>query len=376
MNNLRLAYLFEQQLSKKLSAAEEVELRTLLAAEENEEQVKHLFESAWDVFNPEQKVFSDTQSERMLYQILQSGKVKAFKVRKLAVFNKYIAAAVLLIMVSAGLYFYTRYTTFQDLNARNQITPGENKAILTLADGKRVILSAARSGVKVNKTSLTYTDGTVIPASSLTSELLMVSTPKGGTYQITLSDGTAVWLNAASSIKFPALFEKGKERRVELDGEAYFEVKHNEKQPFRVYSAGQVTEDIGTAFNINSYKEESSVKTTLLKGSARVNQVLLKPDQQSVLTSAGIKVIDVDASLAIDWKNGEFILKNENLKSIMLKISRWYNVDVEFQDKDLEKETFSGSVSRYGRVTEILNTLELTDRVHFKMEGRKVIVIK
>ncbi len=379
MDDLRLTHLFEQQLSKKLTVEEEAELRTLLTADENEDQVRRLFESAWTVFNPEKKVFSDAQSERMLNHILQPELVKEVPKLKLVVFNKYIAAAILLITLSAGLYFYKQYTArdrFQDLNARHRITPGGNKAILTLSNGKQVILSSARSGVIVNKARLTYADGTAIAAESLTGELITISTPKGGTYQVALPDGTLVWLNAASSLKFPASFEDRKERKVELDGEAYFQVKHQEKKPFRVYTAGQVTEDIGTAFNINSYRDEASTKTTLLEGSVKVNQVMLKPNQQSILTHGGIKVIDVDASIAIDWKNGEFMLKNENLKSIMRKISRWYDVEVEFQDNRLENETFSGSVSRYERVSEILKTLELTDRVHFKMEGRKVTVIK
>lgn len=379
MDNLRLTFLFEQQLSKKLSASEELELRSLLASVENEEQVKNLFESVWTAFNPQKKVFSAAHSEQMLTEILQSGKIKNIGIKKLTTYNKYIAAAVLLITLSAGLYFYQHYTslvTLQDLNARNRITPGGNQAILTLSNGKQVTLSKNRSGVIINKTGLTYTDGTAIPATSFTEELLTVSTPKGGTYQVTLSDGTLIWLNASSSLKFPASFKSSNERKVELDGEAYFEVKHQDKQPFRVYTARQVTEDIGTAFNINAYRDEASVKTTLLEGSVKVNQITLKPNQQSILTGTGINVIDMDASLAVDWKNGEFMFKNENLKSIMRKISRWYNVDVEFQDNGLEKETFSGSVSRYERVSEILKVLELTDRVRFRMEGRKVIVIK
>ena len=312
-------------------------------------------------------------------EIEKSGNKEAKRIKLWTMRN--VAAAVILVTVSASLYlFETDYFSKSNLNrianTQMDLNPGGNKARLMLASGKVIDLSSKKNGVVIDASKLTYSDGTAIPVESLAQENLTVTTPRGGTYQVSLPDGTMAWLNASSTLKFPASFKGAKTRRVELHGEAYFEIKHNAGQPFIVQTAGQVTEDIGTAFNINSYADETVTKTTLLEGSIKVNNVMLIPGQQSSLSAnGGLKINSVNAEEAIDWKNGEFVLKNDNLKSIMRKISRWYDVDVTFQDTKLEEETFSGSVSRYGRVSEILKTLELTDRVHFKVEGRKVTVM-
>ena len=207
-----------------------------------------------------------------------------------------------------------------------------------------------------------------------------ITTPKGGQYQVTLMDGTRVWLNAASSLHYPTVF-KGSERSVQLTGEAYFEVAKNSKMPFRVTSNGQVTEVLGTHFNINSYPDEQGTTTTLLEGSVRILNaksdaaILLKPGQQSGSDASGkIKVANVNPEQFVAWKDGKFIFTNANIESIMRQVSRWYNVEIEYKG-DASKEKFGGRTSRFTNVAELLEILELTDHVQFEIEGRRIIVM-
>lgn len=285
----------------------------------------------------------------------------------------------------------------------NNIAPGKNRATLTLANGKVIMLSNTKTGVVIDAGKLTYNDGSEVevggssktePLTSAEEVLTSIEIPRGGTYQVILPDGTRVWLNAASSLRFPPKFARN-ERRVELTGEAYFVVKHNALWPFRVQTARQYVEDIGTAFNIMAYTDEHAVKTTLIEGSARVvmlgqlkdkekgarrpaqyeNGVILKPSQQSSLANTGnIKVIQVDPENAIAWKNNEFMFNNEELGSIMKKLARWYDIEIQYEDNNIAKERFWGAISRFENVSDVLNMLELTKKAHFKIEGRRVIV--
>ncbi|ACU03126.1 FecR family protein [Pedobacter heparinus] len=282
-------------------------------------------------------------------------------------------------------------------NYTNDIAPGKNTATLTLANGKTILLSDVKTGVIVDANSLKYNDNTVIPTegrdlSSLRSvEMTILSTPRGGTYQITLPDGTRAWLNADTKISFPSQFI-GKERKILLiNGEVYFEVAKNKEKPFIVETSRQVVEVLGTHFNISAYKEEGSTKTTLLEGSVAVTSTrarpkkpneraivypgtVLKPNQESVLNENNELVLkQVDASEAIAWKNGEFIFNDEPLESIMRKLARWYDVEVIYQGVDKDR-LFGGGVSRYDNISKILNKMEKTGGIHFKIEGKSVTV--
>jgi transmembrane sensor len=302
-------------------------------------------------------------------------------------------AAVFLLF--AGAIFLNRYTEKQ--NHAIDVDPGGSKAVLTLADGSKIILDQAgkgklaqQAGVQIVKTTngqLVYTikeatgpgKGT---ASNLTNT---ISTPRGGQYQVNLPDGTRVWLNAASSLKFPLSFAGLKERKVELKGEAYFEVEKDAAIPFIVQSDQQTVQVIGTHFNINSYEDEPTTKTTLLEGAVKVTavngtaaeQAFLKPGQQALINSAStsVKVIRVDPMVEIAWKNGQFFFENEPIKNIMKKIARWYDVEVIYED-DVTGKTVWGSVTRYAKVSKVLSILELTGGIHFKVEGRRIIVHK
>ncbi len=292
--------------------------------------------------------------------------------------------------------------------------PGRNSATLTLANGKKILLSDVINGELAKEAGVTITktrDGQVVystgPLSGLgptkqpqaSMELVnTLSTANGEQYQVILPDQSKVWLNAASSIKFPLTFFGKKERQIELTGEAYFIVKHNARQPFKVRSKGQIVEDIGTEFNINAYADEAVVKTTLIEGAARVtllsdnqlaghqlvdrhpgagqdlNAVVLTSGKQAQLKINGtLEVAQVDTEEAVSWQKGYFLFANEDIKSVMRKISRWYNIKVIYQG-NTEHKAIGGTVSKYQNVTEVLNMLNATKAARFTLEGKIIIV--
>lgn len=305
-------------------------------------------------------------------------------------------AAMLLLVLSIGLYFQTNKPEQQIIAKKEQvkpdIAPGGNKAILTLADGSRIMLDDAFNGKIATQSDITITkpaSGQVVYSISASHQEAgsviynTIATPRGGQYQINLPDGTKVWLNAASQLRFPTTF-KGDERKVELTGEAYFEVAKNRRMPFKVVSGDQTVEVLGTHFNINAYEDEASKKTTLIEGSVKVSQFndsqILGPGQQAKVTNS-ITVTNVDTEEVLAWRNGYFIFSNENIQSVMRKISRWYDVDIEYQGNLSQKQLW-GSVSKFGNISEVLDILELTGAVHFKIisenssgKERRIIVM-
>ena len=307
------------------------------------------------------------------------------------------AAAAVLLVVGAGLFFYTSYYSPRHLdnkrdllNYTNDVAPGKNTATITLSNGRRISLSDAKTGVVVKASGLRYNDGTAVDPSrdlSGTAEMTEVATPRGGTYQITLPDGTKVWLNAASNLSFPSTFQGLGIRKVELSGEAYFEVAKDKKHPFIVLTEKQEVEVLGTHFNINSYADELSTKTTLLEGSVSVRHlddkrnegkaVILKPGEQANLTTNNrIRVTDADLAEVTAWKNGDFLFKTEDFKTIMRKVARWYNVDIVFDASAPTNLSLGGVVSRNKNISAVLKIMEATGDVHFKIEGRRITVTK
>lgn len=310
-----------------------------------------------------------------------------------------IVAAAAVAAIVFGIWFYNP-GSHADTPFRNEfgagaqdIAPGKNGATITLANGKVIQLSDAKSGVVIGS-EFSYSDGSDVRyssgASSLTpselrgadgkAQILTASTAKGQTYQFTLPDGTKVWLNADSKLEFPSNFNGIKERNVRLFGEGYFEVAKDKAHPFIVATDKQKVEVLGTHFNINSYADEGSVKTTLLEGSVRVDRtgraaVVLKPNQQSVVS--GTKQTDVntvDVNDVVAWKNGKFVFVREDVRSIMNKIARWYDVQIVYEG-DVKGKALGGSVSRFKNVSEVLEMLSATKAVQFRIEGRKVIVM-
>lgn len=302
-------------------------------------------------------------------------------------------AATIIIVSSVGLFFAIKPKKKETARIAvvektiTPIIPGGNKAILTLSNGRQINLNDHKTGDLVSQASLRIRktkDGQLVyetvDKGAANIGFNTVSTPNGGQYQVILADGTHVWLNAASSLRYPNKFV-GDKREVELTGEAYFEVAHNPKKPFLVTSRKQTITVLGTHFNINTYNDEPFVKTTLLQGSVRINEIgsdktrVLKPGQQAVLTNNSLSVNAVDTRTAVAWKNGFFRFQDEDIRVIMNQISRWYNVDVNYQG-DFDNMRFGGYVSRDKSIEQILNLMEVTKTVHFKIEGRRIIVMK
>ncbi|RQO71990.1 anti-sigma factor [Pedobacter sp. KBW06] len=304
-------------------------------------------------------------------------------------------AATIILLLSIGFLFF-KYQKAEPATAspeNQEIIAGGNRAILTLANGQTIDLSHSKNGEIATQSGLTITkkmNGELIyeiAGQKETSENAgqaitynTISTPRGGKYQINLPDGTQIWLNAASSVRFPASFRNLPNRRVELSGEAYFEVTKNANKPFIVVTKKQETQVLGTHFNINSYEDEGQTKTTLLEGSIRVSDkanrnIILKPGQQSTLKEGNIDIRNVDENDAIAWKKGLFSFNDENLESIMRKISRWYDVDIHYQDT-FSKTSFLGTISLSKNITSVLKILEKSGEVHFKIEGRRITVMK
>ncbi|TKC58551.1 FecR family protein [Pedobacter hiemivivus] len=305
--------------------------------------------------------------------------------------KKLSVAASILLCLGLAFYFYpaVRPTPFAQTAKTNPIAPGGNKAFLTLSNGQKISLTdatngklAEQSGIQITKTAtgmLVY-QLTDQPNPSGKTSYNTIETPKGGQYQLILPDGSKVWLNAASTLTFPTSFASLKTRKVELIGEAYFEIAKNKTSPFIVKSAKQEVKVLGTHFNINSYADEQSTTTTLLEGSVNIlslnkaENVILKPGQQSTLNNNRISIAEINTEEAIAWKNGLFIFNDENIKSIMKKIARWYDVEITFKG-NMDHISFVGNYARNKNLESLLENIELTEKVHFKIEGRRIEVI-
>ncbi|MDR6784418.1 transmembrane sensor [Pedobacter africanus] len=324
---------------------------------------------------------------------------------------RYLAiAATILIALSAGLFFIQGKLSDNSIAAQlaksgQDFVPGGNKATLTLADGSRISLTDAANGNLAKQAGITVTktqDGQLVYNVDAASDgrphlkgltlMNTISTPRGGQYQITLPDGSKVWLNAESSLKYPIDFNAGV-RKVELTGEAYFEIakinspsessgRKTERVPFIVVTDKQEVEVLGTHFNISSYSDEAVTKTTLLEGSVNVlqkssgNSRLLKPGQQSKVSASQATPIvaspDLESEMA--WKNGLFIFREEPIETIIKDLSRWYDVDISFEGKPVNV-SFVGIVSRSKNISSVLKILEETGDLHFKVEGRKILIM-
>jgi len=314
--------------------------------------------------------------------------------------KSWLKVAVAILMMSAGLGLFMMNgktkmpaTPVAQTQLSRPIVPGCNKATLTLSTGKIIQLDTVNNGLianagkarvlKNNKAQLIYEHPSV--SSSLAADnhvpvYNILSTPKGGVFQVILSDGTKVWLNSASSLKFPTEFS-GNERRVTLTGEAYFEVAKNKDKPFFVDVNSVDVRVLGTHFNIAAYQDDNDITTTLLEGAVQVknnNQLsVIKPGEQAVVDNNTnvIKVKPANIERAMAWKNGYFIFCDEDVRSIMKKISRWYNVEVEYR-AEFANIRFGGTFYRTKSIDELLSYLEEVGKIHFKIEGRRIIVMK
>ena len=305
-------------------------------------------------------------------------------------FRRIAAAAVVLLVISFGVVrYFSPHQAVQQLthNQIQDIPPGSNKATLTLGNGNKIILSAAKDGrlameggAEINKAA----DGRLVYKSALASGpdtvLNTMSTPVGGQYNLMLADGTKVWLNASSSIRYPTVFNDTS-RQVEVTGEAYFEVAHNAGKPFKVLSNGQQVEVLGTHFNVNAYEDEGVVTTTLLQGRVRVTNPtgvqILTPGQQTVVYAGGKGVIrlvkDADTDEAVAWKEGYFQFNQADVHQVMRQLSRWYDIRVSYRNPASTRQ-FQGAIQRDLRFSQVLRILEKSN-MHFTVNGKEVVVM-
>ena len=334
------------------------------------------------------------QIERALDQF-ELGKQEGEK-QSAKVFNwrmVYRSAAAVLILFLSGYFIYTllpqnqkgQQPSAENQSIANEVLPGGNKAVLTLGNGETVMLDDAKTGevARQGNTQVYKTAGGEVVYKSEGNEMEEVvyhtlSTPRGGQYKLILPDGSGVWLNSASSIRYATVFS-GSERMVEVTGEAYFEIAHNASKPFVVKVNEMNITVLGTHFNVNAYNDESSVNTTLLEGSVNVskagNSMKLKPGQQAQLTSGGrFKVInDVDLDEVVAWKNGYFSFNRADLHTVMRQIARWYDVTISYEG-DIPHREFVGKINRSNNASEVLKILQ-ESKVHFRIEGKKIIVM-
>jgi transmembrane sensor len=333
----------------------------------------------------------DLDREADLDKIFKNLPVQRQKVRSLKTWYKVTAAAAVLIFVTLALYFnYSPQLQQQRIIQKiaSVTTPGSNRAILVLNNGKQLVLTGANNGqlatqgnAAINKTA----DGKIVYRATKKSQSApgidynTMLTPAGGTYSLTLSDGTKVTLDASSSIRYPVTFT-GNERRVEITGQAYFEVAHNKAQPFRVSTNGQTVEVLGTHFNINAYTDEAVTRTTLLAGSVKVSKglrtAMLVPGQQSVILPniADIVVKDADTETAVAWKDGLFKFKRADLQTVMRQFARWYNVEVVYEGK-ISETAITGKVQRNANASHVLEILVKLG-IKFRLDGKKIIIMQ
>ena len=305
------------------------------------------------------------------------------------------AAAVIILCLGVGGYIYfnnkavhSQQSTDHSMIANDIKAPLSNKAMITLANGKQIILDSAGNGtlakegdVNISKLADGQIAYTALRQAQGDMQYNTLSNPRGSkVINLTLSDGSKVWLNAESSLKYPTAFS-GNERKVEITGEAYFEVAHNVKMPFTVLANGTEIHDIGTAFNVNTYSDEEKMKVTLVEGSvkdalrqAQGDNVILKPGQQAILRQAqdDIQVIAADVDEAIAWKNGMFSFKGADIQTVMRQVARWYDVEVVFEGK-IPSKHYNGETSRNLNASQMLKVLEESG-IRFRIEGKKIIV--
>jgi hypothetical protein len=307
--------------------------------------------------------------------------------KNISIFRLVAAAAIVLLMLTAGLYFTKYFNKPEEIYFANDIAPGRNGATLTLGNGKKIVINDAltgniadEAGVKIFKNKDGQIIYQVVGNENNLSTYNTLTTTRGEQTEVLLPDGTLVFLNAQSSLNFPTNFTGAKERKVSLTGEGYFEVAKNKQQPFIVASNQQQVKVLGTTFNINAYADEPYTATTLLEGSVNIintnNQrnATLVPGQQATLSTNQLEVKSVETDDVVAWKNGYFMFNNETLSAILNRVSKWYDVEVIYKDDAMKNKTFFGSISRYKNISELLKIIQKTDVANFEIKGRQIIV--
>ena len=387
----RIYFLLQAYISKQSNAQEENELMGWLLEAEEDSELKSYMLKIWNDYQPAQDlsyVNWDVMYSRMLQSLVVSPEPKVRKIN----WTRLVAAAVIIGVLGAGIYLYLTPPSQQSVATvqpkQNDISaPIDNKAVLTLADGTKIRIDSSGNGTLAtqgNMQIIKNSNGEISYSGTSAGEVgyNTINVPRGSkSLRLVLADGSQVWINVGSSLTYPTAFT-GKERKVRITGEAYFEVAKNARMPFLVQHNDVSVSVLGTHFNVNTYEDEVAGKITLLEGSVRVNKSshsqLLKPGQQASLSYKGFKEINVINNVDLDevmaWKDGKFIFgEMTDISAIMREISRWYNVDIEYQGKI--DQHFWGSISKDVNVSQVLKVLEATGSVKFKVEENKIIVL-
>ena len=391
MSDERLSYLIARYFQNLATEKEKDELMPLLEDPQNKEVIEEMMSHFWEESNSGTAIFSKEKSNEILNEILKDSSVSEPKIHNDRKWRwLYSAAAIFIVLLSSALIYRLAFQSTDSQHkpaktyAKANITPGRNRAVLTLSNGSAVDLDSMKRGSLAQGNSIiTSTGGQLLyqtdknRAPEIAYNIL--TTPKGGQYQMTLSDGSRVWLNAASSIRFPVTFT-GKQRPVEITGEAYFEVAKNPNQPFVVSLNGMEIKVLGTHFNVNGYPDEEGIKTTLLEGSVKISKgqatVVLAPGQQADLISSGKMSLldDADIEKAVSWKDGYFHFNKSDLQTVMRELSRWYDIDIIYENPNRTSQySFSGDVEKSLSLSAVLRILEKSN-VHFRIEERRLIV--
>lgn len=375
----RTAYLIAGFLKQSLTQEEKEELdKWILANDEN----MILFEKMTDEKNLAQAAewFKKMNVEEDLEKTR-----KRIEIRKPVRFWQYAVAASVVIAITLGIYFYqnsgSRKSKSSIAAQKQDIMPGSDKATLTLDNGKVIELGKDGSDTTINdQVKILRKNGQLIYSSATAGNELVyhtLSIPRKGQFELVLPDGSKVWINSESSIRYPVAFT-GNERKVFVTGETFFEVTKDKEKPFRVVAGDVTVEALGTQFNVNAYTNEPFLSTTLVEGSVIVTkgskENILKPGQQAQLNESDFKIVNAELNDVIAWKDNQFKFTNTPIDAIMRQIERWYDADVEYQDK--VSLHLNATIEREVPVSKLLHIFEETDQVHFKIEGRKIIVMK
>ncbi|QPH40501.1 FecR family protein [Pedobacter endophyticus] len=386
-NNDRINLLLEQYINKTISESDFNELFDYISKDEN----RHIFDDFMKKVDKISLPDADVHhiDWQQMYDNIVAGKKEKSRFAILVTIGKTITIAASLIMTMyLGYKFFNKQPVDYAVQttAKQDLVPGSNKAILKLADGSEIILNNAQNGVltqqghsKVSKSNdglIEYNEQTANGEETVYVNTL--STPRGGQYKLMLPDKSLVWLNAQSSITFPSAFT-GKQRKVSVTGEAYFEVTKDKTKPFMVETGSSSVEVLGTHFNVNVYPNEENAAITLLEGSIKLNHnnssKLLLPGQQAIYNahSSGIELKRVDLDNVVDWKNGLFIFEDASVAEVMRQIERWYNVDVKYIGKTPDIK-FNGVISRNNNVSKLLKLLQAAGNIDFKINEKTIEV--
>ncbi|SIO55111.1 FecR family protein [Chitinophaga niabensis] len=382
----RLSDLLTRYYKGNLAEADAEELSFYLKDDRNNDTIRQVLTGLSAEVAPAEVDMADMQ--RLIRNVKEVSS-DSDNIRRLS-FTRIAAAAAVLLMLGIGGYFLLIPPAEKRITVKrykDDVQPGGNKAMLTLSDGSTISLEDAQQGslaqqggsqvIKSADGELAYNKNG-LPGEEIQYNTL--TTPLGGQYRITLPDGTSVWLNAGSSLRYPTAFT-GKDRKVELKGEGYFDVAKNATMPFYVMlNNGVEVRVLGTQFNVNAYSDEKNIATTLVEGAVLVKNKeianVLQPGQQSLAgqndnTLKLVKNADIAAVTA--WKEGVFKFNDAEIETVMKQLSRWYDIEIVYEGNPV-KEYFNGTIPRNVPVSKVLELLELTGLVHFKIEGKRIIV--